>query len=214
MTTDTPEESLVVDSVENYYRWVKGLEGRSLLYRGLADSKWEVEASAVRRLKQRSSDHSADVPSKAFHDYIGDLLQRARGRGFGIQNGEAISDFELLAELQHYGAATCLIDFTISPIVALWFACGKAGRTEREKDVYGKVVAICTDDLDKYEEITYEKIQAEKSVLNFLREDKLYIWKPSDRITRSVVQQSIFVLGKMVVECDMHVMIGASVGDI
>ena len=56
---------------------------------------------------------------------------------------------ELLAELQHYGAATCLIDFTNSALIALWFACHKeAGKA-------GKVVAMVTDDLERFSSISY-----------------------------------------------------------
>jgi hypothetical protein len=36
---------------------------------------------------------------------------------------EELSNLELLLELQHYGAATGLIDFSRDFLVALWFAC-------------------------------------------------------------------------------------------
>ncbi len=214
MTADKSEVPQVIDSVEGYHRWVQRLEGRSLLYRGLADSTWEVEASAVRRLKQYSKQPSADVPQKAFHDYIRDLLQRARGRGFGIQDGTSLSDLELLAELQHYGAATCLIDFTTNPLAALWFACNKVHPMEDEKDIHGKVVAICTDDPNKFEEITHENKQVEKEVVKFFHnEGKLYIWKPSNRNNRVIAQQSIFILGEMVVESDKYVEVKVKMKD-
>jgi hypothetical protein len=36
---------------------------------------------------------------------------------------EELSNLELLLELQHYGAATGLVDFSRDFLVALWFAC-------------------------------------------------------------------------------------------
>ena len=36
---------------------------------------------------------------------------------------ETDSPLQLLARLQHFGAATGLLDFSYSPLVALWFAC-------------------------------------------------------------------------------------------
>ena len=44
-------------------------------------------------------------------------------RGFSCEFSHLKSDFDMLAKLQHYGAATRILDFTISPEVALYFAC-------------------------------------------------------------------------------------------
>ena len=50
------------------------------------------------------------------------LLEPARIRRFDVEDGRKISDLQLLAKLQHFGAATGLLDFTWSALVALWFA--------------------------------------------------------------------------------------------
>ena len=57
--------------------------------------------------------------------------------------GEAVSDFEILTELQHRGGTTNLIDFTTDCHIALFFACdgshGKPGRVillEKESEDY------------------------------------------------------------------------------
>ena len=54
------------------------------------------------------------------------LIKDARLRGYDEKEERKLSDLEILAELQHFRAATFLIDFTYSPQVALWFACGQS----------------------------------------------------------------------------------------
>ena len=46
------------------------------------------------------------------------------------------SDFEILAQLQHYGGKTNLIDFTSDYLVALFFACEKAEHT------HGRIILL------------------------------------------------------------------------
>jgi len=43
-------------------------------------------------------------------------------------------DESMLAELQHHGAATQLVDFTESLLVALWFACCELNEGEEKED--------------------------------------------------------------------------------
>jgi hypothetical protein len=51
------------------------------------------------------------------------LVESARAWGLGVHSTGHVDDLQLLSDLQHYGVATRLIDFTNNPMTALWFAC-------------------------------------------------------------------------------------------
>jgi hypothetical protein len=89
------------------------------MWRGHADAGWRIDSSAYRRLLL-----SGSAPSdRDLIWYEEGLLERATHRGFRVTNGVTLSDFDLLARLQHHGAATRLVDATRSAIIALYFAC-------------------------------------------------------------------------------------------
>ena len=175
-----------IKSIEEFISWTKRLEGGFLLFRGLADADWDVSASAYRRINTSFG----EIPSPSvFQNYIKQLLDDASLRGFREQQGKRLSDLELLAELQHNGAATCLIDFTTNSLVALWFAC------QEKPDKAGKVVAMPTDDSEFFPKVSYQGI--EKSIEDFLhRDNKLWKWTPEHMSNRIVAQQSVFVFGQ------------------
>ena len=139
-----------IKSVEEFHAWTKLLKGGLLVYRGMADADWEVSASAYRRIESSSE---APPPPPVFQNYMKQLLGNAGLRGFRERQGRSYSDLELLAELQHNGAATCLIDFTTNALVALWFACG--GNSKRD----GKVVALATDNPERFSRVDYPNLQ-------------------------------------------------------
>lgn len=68
------------------------------------------------------------------------ILADARAWGLGIGSTTYVDDFRLLADLQHYGVNTRLIDFSYNPLTALWFACQKPGGDIDEKS--GLVLAL------------------------------------------------------------------------
>jgi hypothetical protein len=57
--------------------------------------------------------------TKTFQDYHETLINDAKSYHY---HKEKLSDLELLLELQHYGAATGLVDFSRDFLIALWFA--------------------------------------------------------------------------------------------
>ncbi len=180
--------SETIKSVEEFIEWTKQLDGQMLLYRGLANAGWEVESSAYRRIKVSQDDEP--LPA-TFQNYIKQLLDQASLQGFRYQHGRKLSDLDLLAELQHYGAATCLIDFTENALTALWFAC----REKPEKD--GIVVAMATDDTETFSTVSYEDLN--RPIEEFLNPGKLWKWTPSSLNNRIVSQQSVFVFGEDVI---------------
>ena len=83
------------------------------------------------------------------------MIRDARLEGHDPKNRQRLSDLELLAELQHYGAATCLIDFTYNAQVALWMACQQRSKW----GVNGKVFDVCSDDPVRFKKVTPKSLQ-------------------------------------------------------
>ena len=177
-----------IRAIEEFIAWTTKLQGGLFLYRGLADADWEVESSAYRRVCKSVNISSEALPAVAFKNYIDYLLDEAGLQGFRERQDRKFSDLELLAELQHYGAATCLIDFTTSSLIALWFAC------QDERGLPGKVVAMATDSIEKYSSIRYEDLN--RPIREFLNQGKQWKWVPSGLNSRIVAQQSVFVFGE------------------
>ena len=166
-----------------------------MYYRGLSDPSWELEASGYRRIKElRKSNTPPNL--KDFKSYIKKLMADAKSNRFEQQDGKEFSDLELLAKLQHNGAATCLIDFTGNPLVALWFACRESPEKKEKKE--GKVLAMWTDGIDDFAEVTHEKLK--DPIDKFFSEGKLWKWDPGHNNNRIIAQNSVFVFGREKIE--------------
>ena len=138
-----------------------------------------------------------------------ELIEKARGRGHDQKNGQRLSDLELLAELQHYGAATCLIDFSRNALVALWFACQQSSRGEAN----GKVFAVRSDDPARFKTVTPKLI--EKDIDHFFKLDELgkpplYQWEPKLQNNRIIAQHSVFVFGGDQIKAETECVIAQS----
>ena len=184
-----------IKTVSEFISWTKDLVGSFLLYRGLGDETWKVEESAAYRRARNSQRNN--VPDLTVQEYIDWLLNEASSAGFRDTEGKKLSDLELLAKLQHHGAATCLIDFTANALIALWFAC----REEPYKS--GKVVAMGTGNPDHFSIIGYQDLLG-KRIGEFLQEDKLWKYKPSNLDNRFIAQQSVFVFGQWTIKKQLH----------
>ena len=89
------------------------------------------------------------------------ILESAKEYLYENVNG-TISDFEILAELQHYGCKTNLIDFTTDYLIALFFACD--GSYHRD----GRVILQKRESEDYQSEIppeTIKRVESQKSIL-------------------------------------------------
>ena len=182
----------VFSVVTKFMEWVGKVGERGVAYRGLADSDWDVAASIYGRLKENKV---GTVHSSIFLAMTQRLLARARAEGHDIENHRQLPDLELLAKLQHYGAATCLIDFTRNPLIALWFAC------QLPEEKTGKVVAFDSGNTDLCREIPAQDLN--KSIDTWLPVDvpneRLWVLSPKKMENRIIAQNSIFVLGTGVI---------------
>lgn len=178
-------------ALDDYMEWVMSLKGR-IAFRGQADAEWELTTSAYRRLKQKMDEHLYAAHS-IFVGYLHERINEVRMR---FPEHREKTPLEVMAQLQHYGAATGLIDFTENPLVALWFACNEQSKID------GKVFAVRLDDSEKIREIqNIDELKGEKGGLDALFEkqkadNRLRVWRPGYANYRMLTQQSMFIFGK------------------
>lgn len=179
----------VITSVAGFQARLQELETdeAGLLYRGQADVAWPVSCSAARRLTQDPANPIEDqLISFLFIGYLEYLIAKAKIRGFlPLGFDEASADLELMAQLQHQGAATGLIDFTRQPTVALWFACNEHHARDGAVHVLSR---SATKEISNSRDL-------EKNIQTFYEGDVLWSWEPPARGNRIVAQGSVFVLG-------------------
>ena len=179
----------VIRSVAEFQAQLQELEskGADFLYRGQADVKYQVDCSAARRLNlDPSKPIESQLISPLLVGYLESLIERAIKRNFlPADFNEGSPDLELLAQLQHQGAATGLIDFTSNPLVALWFACHEAPAED------GAVFLLSRSATKKLDHSSDLK----KKIQSFYEIDEIWSWEPPPRGDRIGAQNSVFVLG-------------------
>ena len=177
------------EALARYMSWVMPLQAKGRhAFRGQADAKWGVTSGAYRRLEKEMK-KSPYAAKSLFVGYLHERINEAHMR-FSVHGGKY--PLEVMAQLQHYGAATGLIDFTESALAALWFAC----KDEQKKT--GKVFVVRLDNLKKIKEIkTRDGIKGElDKFFPTKMSDELRAWRPGDGNSRMVTQQSLFLFGR------------------
>ena len=222
MTLENRSEGRSVRTVSEYLRRISivrsrldgGQNGSDVLaFRGQEKESWELQSSAERRLDMSPSGPEG-VTNEAFIKYHEDIILACRRNRFDRRDSEELHALELLVELQHYRAATCLIDFTRNALVALWFACENP-----EKD--GKVFVVNTADDEQFLEATPDDIRGH-SITEILKfetrgnhskrpegpenqestelvegEPQFWRWTPAGLNERILAQHSLFIFGPL-----------------
>ncbi len=138
--------TFVVSGLAEYIRLIAAISSinkdssysETVVYRGMADTEYDL-LPGLARIKKPEHDMEATL--------INDFLTRRPDAFSGL------AEFDTLAKMQHYGLPTRLLDFSLNPLVALYFACesktAKSGRvlchsTYLKNDSSEYVNAICT----------------------------------------------------------------------
>jgi hypothetical protein len=115
-------EIIEINSITDFIRSTKLLPKKQWVFRGHANELWKIESTLSRFLRThatniktswhaRRESQAISRFQKAAHDFLNHLPDDK-------------NTLEWLAVMRHYGAPTRLIDFTYSPITALFFAAG------------------------------------------------------------------------------------------
>ena len=184
-------ESEPVEMLSDFLEWASQFDDGTYVFRGVPNEEYEIQASAYRRVPE-ADQNSEDKGFQIFVEINESLIREGRLRGYDQKDGRPLNDLEILADLQHFKAATCLIDFTYSAQVALWFACAQDSKTDDSTN--GKVFAVHKD-ADRFIEIEPDMLK--ENIPYFLdeKEPQLYHWQPRQQNNRILAQQSIFFFG-------------------
>jgi hypothetical protein len=165
-------------------------------FRGQCCSAWHLEPGILRKVKRTYAGiGQSGLLFRLSVDYVIALLKEARDNKYFADNE---CDLNILAILQHYGAATPLLDFSYNPLVGLYFACQPCKENGIETD--GKVFCI------NYSTQIRSTVSPLRPVTDpycvdietTLEDTSRYIWywQPThDLCRRSEKQQSVFVFG-------------------
>ena len=123
-------------------------------------------------------------------------MERANTLGFQLEEGRRISTLPLFAKLQHFGAATGLLDFSWSPLVALWIACREHPACD------GAVLVANTGDTLRFVSAAGQEDTMDLQTV-FSRTDptvpELLCWEPvlsGPAMMRILRQRSVFIIGR------------------
>ena len=173
----TKKKIVEVTSLGEFIEWVNQLsrlDYGKYLFRGVPNAEYGIQASAYRRPKEGA---------RSFEKFLQinkDLIAEARLRGHGEKDGRKLGDLEILAELQHHGAATCLIDFTYNAQIALYFACQKDLKWEKNSKDSGRApdgkVYVVHNDPNRVQKIAPDLL--EKRIDDLFQGAELYHWEP------------------------------------
>ena len=194
-----------VESLRDFIEWTEQFINEEHLFRGVSNEAYMIEPSTYLRMHENHRNESKLLQVNK------EMIETARSRGHGRRDGERLSDLELLAQLQHYGAATCLIDFTRSGFVALWMACRRSSKGNSN----GKVFAVPCDsrweqvdsktvkkDLDYFFRSNNEQLQIESKIAS-----SLYMWEPQPQNNRIIAQHSVFGFGSVPIDTEKQCVI-------
>ncbi|WP_271079333.1 FRG domain-containing protein [Aurantiacibacter sp. MUD61] len=152
------------------------------MWRGQANIAWRVDSSAYRRLKLTKRNPS----DRDLISYEKQLIKKARYRGYDLLEGQPMSDFDVLARLQHHGAATRLLDATRNALIGLYFA------SEAHEDKAGVLLGFHCWHLGGYEDNGeprgYDEVVAELGDQQYS-----WTWQPPDVSKRIAAQHSQFL---------------------
>lgn len=173
---------------------------RNDLYRFLIPE--EIRSGASIRLYQDNKDgkDTPKITSAYYIQYVKNLISEVKNTYPSFNN---LSDLEILAELQHKGAASCLVDFSQNILISLWFA------TQKDPEDFGYLFLYDINaDVFMHNNIEYisrdnceENIETlllkTKQTASYVEKHKtrFWSWRPTSLNSRIARQDSIFIFG-------------------
>ena len=172
--------------------------GRRYVWRGCTNSSFRIRSLLLR---DSIIDESEALPSEMqLRQRELAILREAREWGLTLEMGPLAPDLHLLAQLQHHGVTTRLLDVTYNPMTALWFACENGEES-------GVLFAFDVTDFPAYDTIDPHQRQSYGLVVDPLewslrhalavsaRTGSPFLVRPTLRNARMQAQEGLFISG-------------------
>lgn len=155
------------------------------MWRGQPDLSWKLNPGLMRRLDLYSRANGS-VTESQLHGHERQLLVSARAAGYG----RAVGDIELLAILQHHGAATRLLDVSSDPMVAMWFAV-------ENQDYLAKDGALFAINISNAMVISGDETRQWTELMNSMQLGLIAYYEPPGADERIKVQRGRFIFSRL-----------------
>jgi len=186
-----PEKA--ISDVKELMDRLEKLGDGDFIYRGQANANWRLKSGAVRRVQGKEKADSDDYPfPDDVQDYILELVDNAKSLGLEFHGGtrDHCCALKVLAELQHHGAATNLLDFSRNVLVALWMACSE------EFDQDGKIFFANLEKEEENEDVETLGVAEAGTITipKLFQKSKIQVWTPERFDGRIQSQSSVFLI--------------------
>jgi FRG domain len=158
---------------------------QSRFWQGQANINWPVDSTAARRLGALSP----KVKTVDLLNHEKYMIRKAKHRGFHLIDGRELGEFETMARLRHYGAASALLDVSKNSLIGLWFA------STTESEDYGLLCGIHCNYVGGSEGEIPEKSYLE-GLADCDKFDHPLLFEPTSVSPRVAAQSSVFLYGK------------------
>lgn len=173
--------------IDEINRVISFVGDRTLAWRGHADATYRLHSTLYRHL-----DRGRGVSEGSLVKFEQLMLEAARTR-WRFDNRGAL---ELMAQFQHLGAPTRMLDVTFNPLIALWFAVEpKHEKGKIKADIDGRLIAF--DVTDRQLNLTSEWGSRDlpwKTPPKGWQDQLPRVWRPPSYNERIPAQDSAFLL--------------------
>lgn len=179
----------------------RGITCESPSYKIIGNDHYVRSGLSVRLRQNKKSSSKETINRAEYINYLLRLIQEAR-RSYPLKYS-SLTDLEVLADIQHNGGATCLVDFSKNMLISLWFACSDC----IDHDGYLLCYNITEDLVVNNSLTTVKPHDMNKPINELISETSRYVdpcssvnsrfcmWDPSAVNSRITRQDSIFIFG-------------------